>query len=259
MVNHITINRYIKPIKIYGNLYFVGTRAVCTHLIDTGEGLIIIDPGCSENLPIVLDNIVELGFNVNDIKYIVVTHAHYDHMDSVSELVKICGAKTFIGKGDLPLLTGEMYHYPIKPFKPDVLLNDGDIISLGNTEICCVSTPGHTEGTMSFFFNVTDGSISYRAGLFGGVGSNTLLKQFLLEHNISPCCRQMMLDSINKLKGERIDIFLGNHLQDNKTEEKIQLIIAGKENPFIANAQYEWNVFLDTRLSLIKQIIEEDL
>ena len=134
-------DEYIKPAKIFGNLYFIGIRAVCTHLIDTGEGLIIIDPGYAESLQIILENIRALGFDPADIKYIVVTHAHYDHMDSVAELVSITGAKTFISKADLPLLTGEVYHYPICPFTPDVLLEDGDTIALGNTQILCMATP----------------------------------------------------------------------------------------------------------------------
>ena len=66
-------NEYIKPSKIWGNVYFVGIRAVSTHLIDTGEGLIIIDPGYSESLHIIINNIWELGFKPKDIKYIINT------------------------------------------------------------------------------------------------------------------------------------------------------------------------------------------
>ena len=130
MIKENVFEEYIKPSKIFGNLYFIGIRAVCTHLIDTGEGLIIIDPGYSQSLHIIVNNIWEMGFNPKDIKHIVVSHAHLDHMDSVSELVGLTGAKTFIGKDDLPLLTEEIFHYPIKPFVPDVLLEDGDLTLL---------------------------------------------------------------------------------------------------------------------------------
>ena len=196
---------YIKPAKIFGNLYFIGVRAVCTHLIDTGDGLIIIDPGYYESLYLIINNIWELGFKPKDIKYIVITHAHYDHMDSVADLVALTGAKTFISKEDLPLLTGELYHYPIRPFTPDVLLSDGDVIRLGNTEILCMSTPGHTDGTMSYFFHVTDGEKTYRAGMFGGAGSNTLKRAFLEEHNLPFDCRQKMVDSLHMLKKEKVE------------------------------------------------------
>lgn len=258
MVKKEVWKEYIKPAKIFGNLYFIGIRAVCTHLIDTGEGLIIIDPGYSESLHIIVNNIWEMGFKPTDIKYIVISHAHFDHMDSVAELVGITGAKTFIGKEDMPLLTGEMFHYPINSFKPDVLLDDGDIITLGNTSIKCVSTPGHTDGTMSFFFGVTDGASTYRAGMFGGVGCNTLRKDFLTEHNLPFENRQKFVDSIYKIKNEKVEIFLGNHLGNNRTEEKLALLDKVKENPFIANSQSEWNSFLEERLNLITRIIKND-
>lgn len=252
-------DEYIKPSKIWGNLYFVGIRAVSTHIIDTGEGLIIIDPGYFESLHMVVDNIWELGFKSKDIKYIVVSHAHVDHMDAVNALAAMSGAKTFIGRDDLPLLTGELYHYPLRSFQPDVLLDDGDVITLGNTNIRCVSTPGHTDGTMSFFFDVTDGEKTYRAGMFGGAGSNTLRKDFLTKHRLPFENRQKMIDSINKIKGEKVELFLGNHPQHNRTEEKLCLLKAQKENPFIQNSQEEWEQFLDGRLTLINNIIKEDL
>lgn len=250
---------YIKPAKMWGNLYFVGIRAVSTHLIDTGDGLIIIDPGYFESLHIIVDNIWELGFRPKDIKYIVVSHAHFDHMDSVSALAAMTGAKTFVGKADLPLLTGKIYHYPLRTFQPDVLLEDGDMISLGNTNIRCVATPGHTDGTMSFFFDVTDGKKTYRAGMFGGAGSNTLRKAFLTENRLPFDCRQKMLDSIQKLRGEKVELFLGNHLQNNHTEEKLKALASAKTNPFLENSQQEWEAFLDAKAASVRKIMAEDL
>ena len=250
---------YIKPAKIFGNLYFIGIRAVSTHLIDTGDGLIIIDPGYRESLHIIVNNIWELGFRPSDIKYIVISHAHRDHMDSVRELVAMTGAKTFIGKDDLPLLKGQLYRdYPIRSFEPDVLLQDGDIISLGNTKIRCVSTPGHTDGTMSFFFDVTDGNRTYCAGMFGGVGTNTLAREFLEKHNLPFENRQKFIESVKKMKEEKVELFLGNHLENNKTEEKLSMLETMTENPFIKNSQEEWLAFLDARLKRLNQVMDCD-
>lgn len=250
---------YIPPAKIFGNLYFIGVRGVCTHLIDTGEGLIIIDPGYFEALHVIVHNIWQLGFQPKDIKYIVISHAHFDHMDAVSALVAMTGAKTFVGKADLPLLTGELYHYPLRPFTPDVLLEDGDTVTLGNTAIRCVATPGHTDGTMSFFFDVTDGEKTYRAGMFGGAGVNTLQKDFLTKHGLPFDCRQKMLESIRKLRAEKNELFLGNHLGNNKTEEKLQALKTAQINPFIANSQAQWEAFLAERAAMVQKIIEEDV
>ena len=252
-------DEYLAPAKIWGNLYYIGVRAVCTHMIDTGDGLIIIDPGYYETRNMILDNIRALGFRLEDIKYLVITHAHYDHMDAVPTFVELTGAKTFIAKADLPLLTGELYHYPIRPFAPDVLLEDGDTITLGNTTISCMSTPGHTDGTMSFFFYATDGQTQLRAGMFGGAGTNTLKRAFLTEYNLPDTCRQQMLDSIRKLRKEKVEIFLGNHVPNNHTEEKLEALATAEVNPFIANSQAEWEAFLDAREAAVLQVIAEDL
>jgi len=134
MLNRI-YDKYIKPSRLIGNLYFVGTYDASTHIIDTGDGLILIDSGYFESLYVVVNNIWEIGFSPRDIKYILISHAHYDHMDATEELAKLTGAKTFISEKDMPLLTGEIFHYPIRSFKPDVLLKDNDIVSLGNTSI----------------------------------------------------------------------------------------------------------------------------
>ena len=68
------------PFRIFGNLYFVGTKPSSTHIIDTGDGLILIDPGYCENFYLVINNIWELGFNPKDIKYILLSHCHFDHI-----------------------------------------------------------------------------------------------------------------------------------------------------------------------------------
>ena len=248
---------YIKPSRLIGNLYFVGFLTASTHIFDTGEGLIILDPGYREDLPIVLDNIKTLGFNAKDIKYILISHAHFDHMGSVRELVEITGAKTFIGKDDLPLLRGEIVHYPITPFEPDVLLSDGDIVTLGNTSITCLSTPGHTDGTMSFFFDVTEDGETYRAGMFGGAGCNTLYKEFLDKNNLSYEAREKYMNSLLRLLEEKVDVFIGNHVRNNNTDKKIEALETSEKNPFIVPG--EWQAFLEEKLAAIQKIIIENL
>lgn len=247
---------YIKPGKIFGNLYFVGTRPASSHLIDTGEGLILIDSGYKDSLYLLLQNIWEMGFNPKSIRYILLSHGHLDHMDATKALVKLTGAKTFIGKADLPLLTGEIFHYPIIPFDPDVLLEDGDVVSLGNTHIKCISTPGHTDGTMSFFFDVTDGNKTYRAGMHGGVGLNTLKSEFLIAHDLPFENRQKYLDGLDKAEKESVDIFIGNHVGNNNTIGKLQQAEEGVENPFLDPT--EWKTFLQKCRAGLLDLIEQE-
>ena len=90
----------IEPFKIIGNVYFVGTFQASAHLIDTGDGLILIDPGYSNTLYLVVSSIYKLGFKPEDIKYIINTHWHYDHTEATKALSEMSNAKTIIGIED---------------------------------------------------------------------------------------------------------------------------------------------------------------
>lgn len=240
---------YVKPFKIFGNLYFVGTEPASTHLIDTGEGLILLDTGYQHSLYLVLNNIWELGFSPYDIKYLVHTHGHIDHFGATRALVELIGAKTFIGRPDRDYANGKLdlsYAKELgmefkETFEPDVLIDDGDIIKLGNTEITCVATPGHTPGAMSYFFNVTDGKETYRAGLHGGMGINTLSAEFLTKYNLPFSLREDFCNSMLRLNQQKVDIFLGNHMQHNNTEEKAKALLSGDSHAFV-NPD-EWNSY----------------
>ena len=247
---------YIKPGRIFGNLYFVGTRPASTHIIDTGDGFILIDPGYQDSLYMVIQNMWEMGLNPKNVKYILLSHGHFDHSDAAKALAEMTGAKIIVSKEDLPLVTGEICHYHIIPCTPDILLEDGDTVKLGNTIVKCVLTPGHTDGTMSFFFDVTDGKTVYRAGMFGGAGINTLEKEFLVKNGLPFENRDKYFASLEKIENEKVDIFIGNHVGNNNTEEKLKEAETADENPFIKPD--EWKEFLEScRISLENLIKSE--
>ena len=255
---------YIRPACVFGNLYFVGTRPASTHLIDTGDGLIVIDPGFPEALDAVLENIRAIGFEPADIRIILLSHGHYDHAGAAAELSRLTGAKIYIGEGDLKMVTGEedtslSELFGVKftqCFTPDVLLRDCDRVRLGNTDILCISTPGHTDGTLSFFFDVTEGESTYRAGMFGGAGTNTLTEEFLLSHGLPYSKREEFLRSVERLEGERVEIFLGNHVDNNDTIGKLNRRAEGETNAFLAPE--EWLEFLTSRRARLKKVMEGD-
>ena len=256
----------VEPFRIFGNLYFAGTIPASTHLIDTGEGLILIDSGYPQSLYLVIESIWELGFKTSDVRYIVHSHGHYDHMGATRALVELTGAKTFLGAPDKDYVTwdnplnwaGELGCPFTETFEPDVLLNDGDIIQLGNTVIHCVSTPGHTLGTMSFFFEVEENGRRLRAGMHGGVGMNSLAKSYLQRMNLPLTLQQDFLNGLDRVRQEHVDIFIGNHVGNNDTVGKGEAKRRNPAvNPFIdANA---WPVFLDgCRKNMLACIAKEN-
>ena len=219
------------PFKIIGNVYYVGTFQASCHLIDTGEGLILVDPGYSDTLYLVIRSIYELGFNPKDIKYIINTHWHGDHTAATAAMVDLCGAKTLLGHRDVEKAT--------QYFQPDILIHEGDTLSLGNTTISFLETPGHTAGTISFFFETEEAGKTYRVGMFGGAGANTLAQgKFDYEG-----CREDYRNSLHRLQKEKVDVFLGNHTWNNDTYNKGKLLLETGENRFIDSTL--WGQFLE--------------
>ena len=221
----------MEPFKIIGNVYYVGTFQASCHLIDTGAGLILVDPGYSNTLYLVIRSIYELGFNPKDIKYIINTHWHGDHTAATAAMVDLCGAKTLIGHRDAEKAA--------KFFAPDILVHEGDTLTLGNTTISFLETPGHTAGTISFFFETEEAGKTYRLGMFGGAGANTLAQgKFDYEG-----CREDYRKSLHRLQKEKVDVFLGNHTWNNDTAAKGKLLLETGENQFIDSTL--WGQFLE--------------
>ena len=239
------------PFRIWGNLYFVGTAPASTHILDTGDGLIMLDSGYQHSLYLVLQNMHTLGLNPMDIRYIVHTHGHIDHCGATRALVELTGAKTFLGEPDCDYVNGKLdlswaaeLGLQLETFQPDVLLHDGDTISLGNTQIKAIATPGHTPGAMSYMFDVHWGDRTLTAGLHGGAGFNSMTREFLDRYGLSYDCRADYLHSMDRLKVLSVDIFLGNHASQNKTAEKYQKILNGNQDAFVDPAA--WGVYADS-------------
>lgn len=234
----------MRPVKIVGNTYFIGTYQASCHLIDTGDGLIMIDPGYSQTAYLVLDSIYQLGFCPQNIKYIINTHWHSDHAEATAAFADLSGAQTILGRDDVEKAA--------QYFTPDITVNDGDVLTLGNTSIRFVHTPGHTKGTISFFYDVEENGKTYHVGTFGGAGVNTMVRSAFDFDG----CREAYLASVKRLKDEKVDVFIGNHTWNNDTYGKSLKILAGGENEFIDDKL--WLQFLDRCEERLMKVIAED-
>ena len=159
-----------QPFRIVGNVYYVGTYDLACYLITTSEGNILINSGLAASAPIIIKNIEDLGFKVADIKILLTTQAHYDHVGAFAEIQKSSGAKMFANAKDADVLAdGGLSDYElgkrgltIKPIRVDRKLNDGDLIKLGTTQLIMLHHPGHTKGSSSFLLSVNDGAKTYK-------------------------------------------------------------------------------------------------
>jgi metallo-beta-lactamase class B len=166
----------IPPIKIFDNLHYVGPGFVAVWLIPTSAGLILVDGAQEPYVDHVLDNIRSSGFDPRNIRYILITHGHLDHFGGVARIQQLSGARvaavaedwqlieeaaTRPGRGNAPP--------PVVP-RRDMVVRDGDVITLGDTSLKLYHTPGHTPGVLSAEFTVFDNGRPHKAFLWGGPG-----------------------------------------------------------------------------------------
>lgn len=159
------------PLRIVGNLYYVGTYDLAVYLIVTNAGNILVNTGINDSVAGIRSNIEALGFKFADIKLLLATHGHWDHVAGMAEIKRLTGARMLMQEGDADLLEsgGSMdYRYPdgrgpiYDPVKVDQRLKEGDKVRLGNTELTVIHHPGHTKGSTSFTFTTQDAGRSYR-------------------------------------------------------------------------------------------------
>ena len=255
--------RWIKPFNIFGNVYYVGDSWVCVHLIDTGEGLLLIDAGNCGATAMLIKAIYDLGFKPDDVKWIILSHGHVDHIGAANFFKNMFGTKLYMGKPDADMfkerpefsLIQESTDFMDDIFEPDVCIQNGDELTFGNTSIKYYIVPGHTEGCVALFFNAYDGGRIKRCGYYGGFGFNTLTKQFLddfgdFEHNMW----DTYLKSIDSVINEHVDIFLGNHTENNKFFEKLDILNKTGSNECFID-ENEWRTYLNSKKEELKVFI----
>ena len=254
---------YIEPFQIFGNLYYVGDQKVCCHLVDTGDGLILFDTGYRNAVHLYLENIRKLGFDPADIRYIIQSHEHFDHFGGSNDIRKLYGSKVCMGAVGTALLRErpdralmKLGPMPMDQIAwPDIELEDGDVLTLGNTSVRCVLSPGHTPGVMSFFFDAVDGNKTLKVGYFGGVGLLTANRAYNRYFGLPEDLPEQMLNTVEKLRPEQVDITLGNHPAQNNTLEKWQWMLDHPgENPFLDPDC--WPALLDLVQERYQELIE---
>ena len=159
-----------KPFRIAGNLYYVGTFDLGCYLITTPEGNILINTGLAGSASMIKASIEALGFKFSDIKILLTTQAHYDHMGAMSAIKKMTGAKMMVNEKDAGVMEdGGRSDYALggdkstyEPVKADRLLHDRDTVRLSNMQLVMFHHPGHTKALAALYL-----MLKTNAGLIG--------------------------------------------------------------------------------------------
>lgn len=154
------------PFNIMGNVYYVGANNIASILVATPEGHILVDTGTHKMAAVVFPNMVKLGFSPADIKVILISHAHYDHMETTETIRRLTGATVAALEAEVPSLVGGHDRGPNEtwghePIDVERVLQSGDDIVVGGSVVTVIWTPGHTPGTATYFINTEeDGRMS---------------------------------------------------------------------------------------------------
>jgi len=165
---------YAQPYKVFDNLYFVGTQIHSSWALTTSQGIILIDTLFDYAIePEIVEGLTKLKLDPRTIKYVLISHAHGDHDQGPALLQSRYGAKVVMGAVDWDSTLKRDATYPGGVPKRDIAVGaEGTKITLGDTTVQVVATPGHTQGTLSFLFPVKDGGRTLTVAYSGGTAFN---------------------------------------------------------------------------------------
>lgn len=222
-----------RPIEVFDKVYSIGTAENNIWAIDTKDGIILLDALTTEAdaRDVIVANMTALGLDPKRIRIILITHNHLDHFGGAAYLKALSGARIGMSRedwegdpkwGKLPVKSGN-----------DFFLTDGQKISLGDRTLTVLMTPGHTPGTVSLLFPVTDKGVPHMASLFGGQGSPRDVAS-LLEF------RRSLNHFADYTDLMQADVVLSNHTVGDDGLTRVAALAnrkAGDPNPYVVGRE----------------------
>ncbi len=242
------------PFQIFDNLYFVGIGEVSSYVIETSDGLILVDTlwdldGYTEYL---LENIREVGLDPMDIEYVVILQGHRDHYGGAPGLQNVIDAQFGTAEEDRRMMAADFGEYAPRI---DFIIEDGSALTLGDTTLNFELTPGHTPGTTSIRFSVFDNGTEHLAYYHGGPGMRSddpaAIRTFLAD-----------LERIKQIPG--IEVQVAAHFDSYASgtgdlfdrAARLANRQPGEPHPWVAPDEFQ--IFLDERIALTREMLVED-
>ncbi len=233
-----------EPFEIIDGIYFVGARIhLPTYLFTTPDGHILMDTAFDENVSEIVENIEKLGFDPEDVKLLLSTHAHHDHVGGHANMREITGAITLASAADADVIeSGGKTDFRDRglwpPGKVDRIIVDGEQVKLGDRVLTAHFTPGHTKGCTTWTTIVEEDGEQYDLVVLGGLNVNR--NEPLIGHPKYLDMPQQFAWSFARLKVLPVDVYLGGHGYWYGLNEKRAQMLAGVDtNPFIDPQGYQ--------------------
>ena len=231
------------PHRIADNLYYVGSKGLATYLVTTTNGHILINSSFERTLPIIRGSVEKLGFRFSDIKILLASHAHSDHVAGHALIKRLTGARVEVMEGDAQVISSGgkgqyIYSEGWKPCAVDRVLKDGDAVTLGEAILIARLTPGHTRGCTTWLMQVKDRGKSLNVIIIGSPNVNPGYQ--LVANQDYPEIAADYAKTFRLLKSLPCDIFLGAHGNYYRMESKYaRLQKDSKTNPFADAEGYQ--------------------
>ena len=230
------------PFKIMGNVYYVGSNNISSILVETPQGHILLDTGTQKMAAVVFPNIVSLGFKPADIKVLLISHAHYDHMETIETIRRLTGATVAAMEAEVPSLVsghdmGPNETWGHEPVQVGRVLQSGEEIHLGSSTVKAIWTPGHTLGATAYFITTEEDGETYQIVYGGAPGAVT----GNLRYDTNP---EDALASYAALREMNPDIRINGHPQ-NLFAGKLEALWAGERPSPLMLEPGAWTELLD--------------
>jgi metallo-beta-lactamase class B len=250
----------VEPFRIVGNIHYVGGANIASYLITTSQGHILIDTGMMTMHNVIKNSVAKLGFKTSDIKIMLSSHAHFDHIEGHAAMKKLTGAQVMAMVGDAEALESGKDNSALgamgwEPVKVDRVLKDGDTVSLGGTTLRAVRLSGHTQGATTWVMTVEDKGKQYTVVILGGITPNEGVPLF-----DNPRHKTVVEDTqrtLKTLKSQKVpDIYLVGHPQA-MFAGKVDRIKAGEMPHPLLNSEAWTRQIADADANFQKRVAAE--
>jgi len=222
---------FTEPGKVFDNLYFVGTKIHSSWALTTSEGIILLDTlydYASEEA--IVGGMKKLGLDPAAVKYVIITHAHGDHVGGAKLMQDRFGSRIVMGAPDWESIEKSVNQYPNGKPKRDIVATDDGKVTLGDTAVTLALTPGHTPGTVSMFFQVKDNGRPLTVAYSGGTAFN--FQNDVPHFDTYIASQRKMAELAGSLNAT---VLMSNHSEFDNAVTKIKLEAArkaGEPHPF---------------------------